>query len=176
MAEPFVGQVTMLALPYAPKGYAFCNGQTLPISQNQALFALLGVQYGGNGTTNFNLPDLRGRSPVNYMPSVDPSWQPGVYQIGLQAGVEAVTLTTSQIPAHTHMTGASTVPSTDGEPSNNEALAVASTPIYTTTIVPVPLGGGPLSNTGGGSPHPNMQPFLAINMCIALSGIYPTRG
>jgi microcystin-dependent protein len=175
MAEPFVGQVTMLALPFAPKGYAFCNGQILPITQNQALFALLGVQYGGNGTSNFNLPDLRGRSPVSYMPSVDPSWQPGSYQIGLKAGSETVTLTRTQIPAHVHMTAASTVASTDGEPSDNEALAVGSIPIYTSTITPVPLGGGPLGNTGGGGPHPNMQPFLAINMCIALSGVYPSR-
>jgi len=176
MAEPFIGQVTMLAIPYAPKGYALCNGQLLPPRQNQALFALLGTQYGGNGTTTFSLPDLRGRSPVSYMPSVDPSWQPQPYPIGLKEGFETVTLTTDQIPAHIHMTTASTVASTDGEPSSNEALAVGSIPIYTTAITPVPLGGGPLSKAGGGVSHANMQPFLAINMCIALSGIYPSRG
>jgi microcystin-dependent protein len=175
MSEPFLGQVTMLALTYAPQGYALCNGQQMLVTQNQALAALLGTYYGGDGRTNFNLPDLRGRTPISALPSADQSWQPGSYMMGNMVGAESVTLTAQQIPAHAHTVYASTQNATDGAPSNDEVLANGSMPLYASLSSPiVPLGGGSLG-AAGQTAHANMQPFLTINMCIALTGIFPTR-
>ena len=108
MSEFFIGQVMMAGFNFAPKFWALANGQLLPINQNQALFSLLGTQYGGNGTTNFALPDLRSRTPIGYASSVDPSWQPPSVQIGQSSGVENVTLLSTNLPAHTHSVNAST--------------------------------------------------------------------
>ena len=175
MSEPFIGQITMMSFAFAPRGYAQCNGQTLPSDQNQALFALLGKTYGGNGTSNFMLPDLRGRTMVSAIRSVDPKWQPGSYPMGNMVGAETVTLTAQQIPSHAHPVYASTAPSTDGAPYDGEVLAGGSIPIYGPPSSPtVPLAGGALIASGAAA-HANMQPFLTINMCIALSGIWPTR-
>jgi microcystin-dependent protein len=175
MSEPFIGQITMLALAYAPQGYALCNGQQMLATQNQALAALLGSYYGGDGRTNFNLPDLRGRTPVSALPSRDQNWQPGAYAMGNMVGVENVTLTAQQIPVHNHTLYASTATATDGAPYDNEVLANASLPIYATPSSPaIPLAGGPLGASGQAA-HPNMQPFLTVNMCIALTGYFPMR-
>ncbi|HEX4853077.1 phage tail protein [Arenimonas sp.] len=175
MSEKFIGQIMMAGFGFAPRFMAQCNGQLLPIAQNQALFSLLGTQYGGNGTTNFALPDLRGRTPIGYASSVDPSWQPPSVQIGQAAGVENVTLLSTNLPAHTHSAMASTSAGATRNPRNA---------VYGTTTVPlhapssgavVPLNPQTLAPAGGNQPHPNMQPYGVINFCIALSGIFPSR-
>jgi microcystin-dependent protein len=174
MAEPFMGQIGMMAFPFAPKNYAFCNGQLMSVSQNQALFALLGTQYGGDGNVTFALPNLQGVSPVSAMGSVDASWQPPIYAQGTIAGLENVTLLPDNVASHTHMLLAGSLPATDTDPVDGEVLGVSSKPIYAPPKNLVPLAGGPLGS-GASAPHPNMQPFLVINMCIALSGVFPSR-
>lgn len=181
MSEFFIGQVMMAGFNFAPKFWALANGQLLPINQNQALFSLLGTQYGGNGTTNFALPDLRSRTPVGYASSVDPSWQPPSVQIGQAAGVENVTLLPTNLPAHTHAVNASTSDGNNRIPSNRTfANSVnsggAAIPLYGPSGgALVPLSPQTLAPAGGNQPHPNLQPYATINFCIALSGIYPSR-
>ncbi|MDH5833376.1 phage tail protein [Luteimonas kalidii] len=181
MSEFFIGQIMMSAFGYAPKFFAHCNGQLLPINQNQALFSLLGTQYGGNGSTNFALPDLRGRTPVGYPSSVDPAWQPAPTPIGGIGGVESVALLPTHMPPHSHQVAASSAAGNSRVPtgrtfatstnSNGNAIALyagASGPVVALdaqTVVP----------SGGGQAHPNMQPYTGINFCIALSGIFPSR-
>ena len=175
MSDFFIGQIMMAGFNFAPRYWAQCNGQLLPINQNQALFSLLGTQYGGNGTTNFALPDLRSRTPIGYASSVDPSWQPPSVQIGQASGVENVTLLSTNLPPHAHQVNASTNNGTTRNPGNA---------LYATTTVPihgpsngslVPLNPETLSPSGGNQPHPNLQPYSVINFCIALSGIFPSR-
>lgn len=175
MSEFFIGQVMMTGFNFAPKFWALCNGQLLPINQNQALFSLLGTQYGGNGTTNFALPDLRSRTPIGYASSVDPSWQPPSVQIGQASGVENVTLLSTNVPAHTHALNATTVSGTTRNPNNG---------LYASTTVPlhgpstgslVPQNAQTVVPAGGNQPHPNLQPYTTINFCVALSGIFPSR-
>ncbi len=181
MSEYFLGQIMMAGFDFPPKGFAFSNGQLLPIAQNQALFSLLGTQYGGNGTTNFALPDLRSRTPVGYASSVDPSWQPPSVQIGQAAGVENVTLLPTNLPAHTHAVNASTSDGNNRIPSNRTfANSVnsggAAIPLYGPSGgALVPLSPQTLAPAGGNQPHPNLQPYATINFCIALQGIYPSR-
>ena len=175
MSEFFIGQVMMTGFNFAPKFWALCNGQLLPINQNQALFSLLGTQYGGNGTTNFALPDLRSRTPIGYASSVDPAWQPPAVQIGQSAGVENVTLLTSNLPPHAHAPQASTQAGTARNPSN---ATFASTPVDLhgpSTGNLVPLRSDSVTPSGGNQPHSNLQPYSVINFCIALSGIFPSR-
>ena len=181
MSEFFIGQIMMAGFGFAPKFWAQCNGQLLPINQNQALFSLLGTQYGGNGTTNFALPDLRSRTPVGYASSVDPSWQPPSVQIGQSAGVENVTLLSSNLPAHTHGVNASTT-NADSRPPTGRVFATSNNAggsaisIYATSNGPlVPLNPASVAPSGGNQPHPNIQPYSTINFCIALSGIFPSR-
>lgn len=167
MAEFFIGQVMPTGFSFAPKGFALCNGQTLPISQNQALFALLGVQYGGNGSTNFMLPDLRGRTPIGYG---------GSYPIGTVAGNESVTLTAQTLPAHNHVGNATTAAGTARNPANGLFGAVASEALYgAASGTQVVLNAGTLSPTGNSQSHSNMQPYNVINFCIALTGFFPSR-
>ena len=175
MSEFFIGQVMMTGFNFAPRFFALCNGQLLPINQNQALFSLLGTQYGGNGTTNFALPDLRSRTPIGYASSVDPSWQPPSVQIGQASGVENVTLLSTNVPAHTHSANATTANGTTRNPNGalyaNTTVALhgpsngAAVALNPTTVAPA----------GGNQPHPNLQPYTAINFCIALQGIFPSR-
>lgn len=175
MSEFFIGQVMMAGFNFAPRFWALCNGQLLPINQNQALFSLLGTQYGGNGTTNFALPDLRSRSPLGYASSVDPGWQPPAVQIGQASGVESVTLFSSNLPGHVHSAFGSTGNGSTRNPGNavyaNTSVNLhgpssgQAVPLHPTTIAPA----------GGNQPHSNMQPYSAINFCIALSGIFPSR-
>lgn len=173
MSEPFLGQIITTGFGFAPKTYALCNGQLLPVSQNAALFSLLGVQYGGNGSQNFALPDLRGRYPLGAGPSVDPAWQPPAANQGAPQGVENVTLLESQIPPHTHIMGVTSAAAVNGAPSN-EIFATASANAYAPAGNLVPLNGGPLTPTGA-LPHANMQPSTVISFSIALSGIFPPR-
>lgn len=167
MADYYLGQVMPSGYSFAPRGFAMCNGQTLPISQNQALFSLIGIQYGGNGTTNFMLPDLRGRTPVGSSSS---------YPIGLMAGVENVGLTTQTLPQHNHLGSGSTAAASLRDPVNNFYGAVSGEALYApATGTQVVLNAATLSSAGGGQPHSNMQPFNVINFCIALSGVFPSR-
>jgi len=181
VSEFFIGQVMMTGFNFAPRYWAQCNGQLLPINQNQALFSLLGTQFGGNGTTNFALPDLRSRTPIGYGSSADPGWQPPAIQIGQAGGAESVTLLSSNLPAHTHAVNASTANGDNRIPinrtyatsQNSGGNAVA---LYADANGPaVTLNSQSVSNAGGNQPHSNLQPYTTINFCIALSGIFPSR-
>lgn len=181
MSEHFLGQIMMAGFGFAPRYWAHCSGQQLPINQNQALFSLLGTQYGGNGTTTFALPDLRGRTPVGYASSVDPSWQPPSTLIGQAGGAETVVLSVSQLPTHGHRVAASTAPGNSRVPSartfatstNSRGDALA---LYANGNGPmVALAPQTVANAGNSQPHSNMQPYTTINFCIALQGIYPSR-
>lgn len=180
MSEFFIGQIMMTGFNFAPKFWALCNGQLLPINQNQALFSLLGTQYGGNGTTNFALPDLRSRTPLGYASSVDPSWQPPSVQIGQAAGVENVTLLSTNLPAHTHSMNASTAGG-DNRIAGGRVFATSTSTgsppnLYApSTGALVPLNAQTVAPSGGNQPHPNIQPYGVINFCVALSGTYPSR-
>ena len=180
MSEFFIGQVMVAGFDFAPRFFAQCNGPLLPINQNLALFSLLGTQYGGNGTTNFALPDLRSRTPIGYASSVDPGWQPPAVQIGQSAGVEAVTLLAANLPAHTHAVNASTANGDNRVPPNRVfATSVdrgAPPPLYAPATGPlVPLGPQSVGQSGANQAHPNTQPYSTVNFCIALSGIFPSR-
>lgn len=180
MSEFFIGQIMMTGFNFAPKYWAQCNGQLLPINQNQALFSLLGTQYGGNGTTTFALPDLRSRTPLGYASSVDPGWQPPSVQIGQAAGVENVTLLSTNLPAHTHSANASTTAGNNRIPSNRvygtSTNTAAAIPLYApSTGAVVPMNPQTVAPSGGNQPHPNMQPYTTLNFCIALQGIFPSR-
>jgi microcystin-dependent protein len=163
MGEPFLGEIKMISWNYPPKGWAFCNGQLLPINQNQALFSLLGTMYGGNGTTTFGLPDLQGRSPV-HMGS-------GMTQ-GQKGGETAHALTMGEMCAHTHVAQASSSAPTTGTPTNNVWAALPGSYSATADSTMNPASDAPI---GGGQPHDNMQPYLVINFVIALQGIFPSR-
>lgn len=167
MSEPFLGEIRMFGGNFAPRGWAFCDGQLLPIAQNTALFSLLGTTYGGDGQSTFGLPDLRGRFPMHegQGPGLTPR------SLGAVAGAEAVTLIASQMPAHNHTVGASTGEANDVIPTNgylaagNQYSASANT-----SLNPAALG-----VAGGSQPHDNMPPYLVVNFIIALEGIYPSR-
>jgi microcystin-dependent protein len=174
MATPFMGQITLTGFGFAPKNYALCNGQLMSINQNQALFSLLSTQYGGDGINTFALPNLQSCSPVGAGNSVDPQWQPTPYAQGEIAGLETVTLQPANVAIHTHNLMATTTAGVDGDPVDGELLGTTKTPIYVKMQNGTSLMGGPLGN-GASTPHPNVQPFLVINMCVALSGIYPSR-
>jgi microcystin-dependent protein len=176
--EPFLGQITLFPFNFAPRGWAFCQGQLVPISQNTALFSLLGTFYGGNGTTTFGLPDLRGRVPVCQGQGAGLS----DYAIGSVQGVEAVTLLASQSPPHSHPFQAVAAQATTNSPtgalpaeghgSGRGAFAVNT---YAPPQTAVPLAAGQVVSAGGGLPHNNLQPYLTLNWCIALQGIFPAR-
>ncbi|KSV75929.1 hypothetical protein N185_15905 [Sinorhizobium sp. GW3] len=175
MAEFFLGQIMMGGYNFPPRGFAYCNGQILSIAQNQALFSLLRTLYGGNGTTNFALPNMQGRTPVSFGSSVDPSWQPAPYPAGARDGAETVTLTTDQIPAHVHV-GRGVAAAGKLRNPENALYGTAPLPIYAPTgEAQVPLSSQTVAPAGGGQPHSNVQPYSAINFCIALTGIYPSR-
>ena len=168
MSQPFLGQVMPVAFNFAPKGFAFCNGQLLPISQNQALFSLLGTYYGGNGTTNFMLPDLRGRTPVGSNNGSD---------VGQLGGTENVTLLTNNLPAHNHTFNANTATATAVDPSKGLFGGTGSTNIYGASGgTQIPLNAATIDSAGQTLPHPNLQPYTVLNFCIALNGIFPSRG
>ena len=174
MADPFVAEIRIFPFNFAPKGWAFCDGQILPLSQNTALFSLLGTTYGGDGKSNFALPNLQGNAPMH------PGQGPGLslHDLGEQGGSETVTLLESEIPSHTHSMMASTQPGEDAAPNTGEALArsVGASLYQTETISNiVQLSPSALVPAGGDQPHNNMMPYLALNFCIALQGVYPPR-
>jgi microcystin-dependent protein len=178
VTEVYVGQIMMTGFNFAPRGFAQCNGQLMAIQQNQALFALLGVAYGGNGTSNFQLPDLRGRTPAGAGASVDSAWQPSPYVIGTPAGTENVTLGLAEMPAHNHNFAATTGPTNIRAPGLGvDYFAQAGTDQVwgPSTGTLVPLASSTLSQTGNNLPHNNMQPYRVINFNIALTGIFPAR-
>ena len=165
--EPFIGQIQPFGFNFAPRGWAFCNGQLLPIAQNQALFSLLGTIYGGDGRTTFALPDLRGRTPVH--PGAN-----GVTQ-GQRSGEEAHFLTVAEIPSHVHTARASSAGGNNPNPANNVLAAAAPAEVYHGNENPVAMRPGTVANAGGGQGHDNMQPYLTLNFCIALQGTFPSR-
>ncbi|MDD4962541.1 MAG: tail fiber protein [Gallionella sp.] len=169
--DPFLGEIRMMGFNNIPQGWVPCAGQILPVSQNQALFSLLGGQYGGDGRTTFALPDLRGRVPV-CMGSADGSIN---YAVGNKAGVEAVALTLAQMPAHNHNMGVNTAPGTfPGIPGH--VLAAAPNNIYATPdSAMIPINPASVVSTGDGQGHSNMQPFAVTNFYIATEGLYPPR-
>lgn len=175
MSEVFLGQIMLTGFSFAPKGFALCNGQTLPISQNQALFSLLGINYGGNGVTTFLLPDLRSRTPVGSGSSVDPSWQPSPYNIGDRAGVENVTLLQSEMPQHTHIANGTTAPGTTRNPSGTLYGSNSADVYAPSSGQQVVLSNQTVSLAGGNQPHTNLQPYDTISFSIALQGIFPSR-
>jgi microcystin-dependent protein len=164
--EPFLGEIRLVPYTFAPKGWALCAGQLLPINQNQALFSLLGTTYGGNGQTTFALPDLRGRVPVGAGDAPGGS----SYALGSTGGQEAVQLAAGQLPAHAHPVRASSGGSTTTSPAGSfPARGGAYASSQNATMAATMLG-----RTGGGQPHENRQPYLSLNWMIALQGIYPT--
>jgi microcystin-dependent protein len=180
MAEPFIGEIRSFSFNYAPSGWALCNGATLQIQENQALFSLLGNTFGGNGTTNFCIPDLMGRAPVP--PGTNPVSQ-NIIENGDKSGAETVVLTTSQMPAHIHQVlanGANADIASPITPKLGYIWAEADNPqsvlqnAYTLQPNTI-MGPTAVSTSGNGQGHDNMQPYLAVNYCIALQGYYPQR-
>ena len=164
MAEPFLSEIRIMSFVFAPKGWALCNGQLLPINQNQALFSLLGTTFGGDGRVNFALPDLRARTPIHVGSS---------HTLGERGGEQAHTLSISELPTHTHVAQASSTPGSTQAATNNVLGTVASR-IYTDPTAPSSLSPTTITNVGGSQAHLNMQPFLTLSFCIALQGIFPS--
>ncbi|WP_188055184.1 phage tail protein [Sphingosinithalassobacter sp. CS137] len=174
MADPFVAEIRIFPFNFAPKFWAWCDGQLLPIAQNTALFSLLGTTYGGNGKSNFALPDLQGRAPMQ------PGQGPGLslHDLGEASGVETVTLLESEIPRHNHRLSATVENGTQGTltPNTTLATAVGGTPYQTSTASNLTtMSPSALATTGGSAPHNNMQPYLTFYFCIALTGVFPPR-
>ncbi len=167
MAEPFIGQVSMVAFNFAPKGWALCNGQLLPINQNQALFSILGTTYGGDGRTTFALPNLQGRAPVHA--------SGGAIILGEASGEESHTLSNSEMPAHTHLPGGDSTTVNQGSCTNHIFGMKSGTNLYSDVAPNASLNPAAIGNAGGSQPHTNLQPYLVINFIIALQGIFPSR-
>lgn len=175
MPDVFMGQIMMTGFPFAPPYFAACNGAIMSISQNSALFSLLGTQFGGNGMTTFALPDLRSRTPVGSGGSVDPAWQPAPYGTGQAGGVEAVTLQLSEVPGHTHSARGSAAAATGRNPSNALYGAVDAAIYAAPSAGTVTLANASVAAAGGGQPHGNLQPYETVNFVIAINGLYPPR-
>ncbi|WP_269580827.1 phage tail protein [Roseibium sp. Sym1] len=170
MSEPFLAEIRLIGFNFAPRGWAFCDGQILPINQNQSLYSLLGTTYGGDGRTSFALPDLRSRTPIH---------RSSGHSLGQKSGAETVTLTAAQIPAHTHAVKASSLAGNSNQPMGR-VLAAPSSAANLTYRAPeaatsTPMRSGTVSNAGGSQAHNNMQPYLTVNFCIALQGLFPSR-
>ncbi|WP_368518657.1 phage tail protein [Rhizobium sp.] len=175
MSDVFLGQIMLAGFQFAPKGFAQCNGQLMAINQNQALFALLGTYYGGDGVRTFALPNMQGRTPVGFGPSADPAWQPAAYEIGEIGGSENVTLLSSQLPEHVHVATGTTSSGTLRNP-NNALYGTNTANIYAPSSgAQVTLSSQTVASAGNGQPHDNRQPYDVINFCIALTGVFPSR-
>lgn len=178
--DPYVGEIRMVGFNFAPNGWAFCNGQLMPINQYQVLFSLLGTAFGGNGTTTFGLPNLQGRVPINQGQGIGLS----PYVIGQVGGSENVTLLQNQMPAHNHQVNVNNLPGTQANPvgailaevNNGDGRQPNLYPAYTTANPNGTMSPNAISLAGGNQPHPNLQPYLCVNFIIALNGIYPSRG
>jgi len=173
MSDPFVAEIRIFPFNFAPKGWAFCDGQLMPISQNTALFSLLGTFYGGDGKSTFALPNLQGSAPMQ-------SGQgQGLSQrfLGEQSGVDSITLLISEIPFHNHtLMVAGSDPAESNDPTNNAIGRSKNGSAFTATLTPLTqMAFQSLSPAGGGLPHNNMQPYLTLNYCIALQGVFPAR-
>jgi microcystin-dependent protein len=164
MAEPFLSEIRVMSFGFAPKGWALCNGQLLPINQNQALFSLLGTTYGGDGRVNFGLPDLRGRAPMHMGSG---------HTLGERGGEQAHTLSISEIPTHVHVANATN--SNGTQPLNAGAYLGAFNNGYRLPAAPTSLLPATIGNVGGSQAHLNMQPFLTLTFSIALQGIFPSQ-
>jgi microcystin-dependent protein len=172
MADPFVAEIRIFPFNFAPKGWAWCDGQLLPLSQNTALFSLLGTTYGGNGKSNFALPDLQGRAPMH------PGQGPGLslHDLGETGGSDTVTLLQSEIPAHTHAMLTFNDVGEDRIPGPTESMARSTGGMLYAAPGPLTaMAPEALPPAGGDQPHNNMQPYLTVNFCIALQGVFPPR-
>lgn len=168
MAEPFLSEIRIMSFEFAPKGWALCNGQLLPINQNQALFSLLGTTFGGDGRVNFALPDLRARVPIHVGSG---------HTLGERGGEQAHTLSIAELPEHTHLLQASSANANTPSPTNpapGNLLATAGSNLYASPASLQAMNPGAVTNLGGSQAHLNMQPFLTLNFCIALQGIFPS--
>lgn len=165
MAEPFLSEIRMMSFSFPPKGWALCNGQLLPINQNQALFSLLGTTFGGDGRVNFALPDLRGRTPIHVGES---------HTLGERGGQQAHTLSIAELPTHTHVATATTVLQNTIAPGGSTYFAVTAPSEFYSGTPNVAMNAAMVTNTGGSQAHLNMQPFLTISFSIALQGIFPS--
>ena len=167
MSEPFLSEIKIVSFNFPPKGWAFCNGQFLPINQNQPLFALLGTTYGGNGQTTFALPNLRGRVPIHFG---------GAHTLGEAAGSSSVTVNIQQLPTHLHPLSATTATATTNTPTSSLMLAQSTaSQLYASASALTAMAPQAISNVGGSQPHNNMMPYLVLNFIIALQGIFPSR-
>ena len=167
MAEPFLSEIRIFSFGFAPKGWALCNGQLLPINQNQALFSLLGTTYGGDGRVNFGLPNLQSRAPMHFGSG---------HTLGEKGGEQAHTLSIAELPTHVHtLSGTSTAASQPVPTGTFLATTAATDPIYSAPSSLVAMSAGALANAGGSQAHVNMQPFLTLNFSIALQGIFPSQ-
>jgi microcystin-dependent protein len=165
MATPFLGEIKICAFGFAPPGWALCNGQQLPINQNQGLFSLFGTTYGGNGQTTFALPDLRGRMPIHFGNG---------YVMGERGGSQAHTLTINELPTHTHQLLHSTNAATTDNPAGNAPAATVS-PIYGPPQSLTAVSPAAVQNVGGSQAHLNMAPFLTLNFIVAIQGVFPSQ-
>ena len=175
MSEPFLAEVRIVAFNFAPRGWAFCDGQILPINQNQSLYSLLGTTYGGDGRTSFALPDMRGRVPMH----VGRSNGGAVHTEGQKSGEETHTLAASEMPQHTHTLMGTTNTANQSSPSSHIPAQIPTTggEVYSDISVGPNSTFNPaaIAHVGGGQAHENMQPYLVINFCIALQGLFPSR-
>lgn len=171
MSEPFVGEIRMFAGNFAPRGWAYCDGQLLAVSQNDALFSLLGTIYGGDGRTTFGLPDLRGRIPIHA--GSGPGLSPR--RLGSKGGAEQVTLTVNQLPSHTHPMQASQQNALQANPQDNVLATAPSIDLYINDPPIERMASSSITSVGGSRSHTNEQPFLCVHFIIALFGIYPSR-
>lgn len=165
MAEPFLAEIRIVGFNFPPKGWASCDGQLLPINQNQALFSLLGTTYGGDGRVNFALPDLRGRVPIHFGNN---------YTLGQKSGAETHTLSQSEMPQHSHHLQAVNTASNTPVPSGSHLAQSTPAEFYNAPANLVSMASNTITSTGGGQSHMNIQPYLAIKFCIALQGIFPS--
>lgn len=173
MSEPFIAEVRIFAGNFAPRGWAFCNGQLLPVSQNTALFSLIGTTYGGDGRTTTALPNLKGRAPMH------PGRGPGLTsrRLGQRGGTEMVSLTEAQMPNHNHSSMASLQPASANTPNTTTSLSrsVGAAAFNSNPTTSIAMNEGVLPNTGGSQAHNNLQPYIVMNFIIALVGLYPSR-
>ncbi|HEY8189011.1 MAG TPA: tail fiber protein [Pyrinomonadaceae bacterium] len=172
MGEPYIGEIRMFAGNFAPAGWALCQGQLMAISENDALFTLIGTTYGGDGQETFALPDLQSRVPMHA------GQGPGIsqnYTLGEKAGVESVTLTTQQIPIHNHSFLASISAASSTDPTNQVIAQSSQIHLFTEDVANKQMNANSLTPVGGSQPHDNIQPYLAINFIISLFGVFPTQ-
>jgi len=170
MSEPFLAEVRMVGFNFAPRGWAFCDGQILPINQNQSLYSLLGTTYGGDGRTTFALPDIRGRTPIH----VGRSNGGGDHRLGQKSGEETHTLSANEMPNHDHVVMATSENANQPSPQGH-VFARSTNTIYRSPDGLTPIKSDSVLHVGGGQAHENMQPYLAVNYCIALQGLFPSR-